>query len=83
MQILPGQRSDMLCLDVNDIFKVLQGTFDDQKRFRSDEQAMALAEEPGPPSPGARLEEAVARLGLDALDSSVLALCAAWLVGDA
>ncbi len=45
--------------------------------YISDEQAMALAEEPSPPSPGARLEEAVARLGLDALDSSVLALCAA------
>jgi ATPase family associated with various cellular activities (AAA) len=45
--------------------------------YISDEQAMAMAAEPGPPSPGARLDEAVARLGLDALDSSVLALCAA------
>jgi ATPase family associated with various cellular activities (AAA) len=47
--------------------------------YISDEQAMALAAEPGTPTPtpSARLEEAVARLGLDALDSSVLALCAA------
>ncbi|MGZ4313267.1 MAG: hypothetical protein ACXVR1_14295, partial [Solirubrobacteraceae bacterium] len=45
--------------------------------YISDEQAMAMAAEPGPPSPGVRLEEAVGRLGLDALDSSVLALCAA------
>ncbi len=45
--------------------------------YISDEQAMAMAAEPGTPSPSARLEEAVARLGLDALDSSVLALCAA------
>ncbi|HYZ80867.1 MAG TPA: ATP-binding protein [Solirubrobacteraceae bacterium] len=45
--------------------------------YISDEQAMAMAAEPGPPSLGSRLEEAVGRLGLDALDSSVLALCAA------
>ena len=45
--------------------------------YISDEQAMVLAAEPGPPSPGAQLVEAVSRLGLDALDSSVLALCAA------
>ncbi|HEY2318984.1 MAG TPA: ATP-binding protein [Solirubrobacteraceae bacterium] len=45
--------------------------------YISDEQALAMAAEPGPPSPGSRLAEAVARLGLDALDSSVLALCAA------
>jgi hypothetical protein len=45
--------------------------------YISDQQAMSLADEPGTPTPGARLEEAVARLGLDALDSSVLALCVA------
>jgi hypothetical protein len=45
--------------------------------YISDEQALALASEPGPTPPAVRLEEAAARLGLDALDSSVLALCAA------
>jgi hypothetical protein len=45
--------------------------------YISDEQALALAAEPGPAPPAVRLEEAAARLGLDALDSSVLALCAA------
>ena len=45
--------------------------------YISDEQAISLAAEPGTPTPGARLEEAVGRLGLDALDSSVLALCVA------
>jgi hypothetical protein len=45
--------------------------------YISDEQATTLAAEPGTPTPGARLEEAVERLGLDALDSSVLALCVA------
>ena len=43
--------------------------------YISDEQAVSLAAEPGTPTPGARLDEAVSRLGLDALDSSVLALC--------
>jgi hypothetical protein len=45
--------------------------------YISDEQALALSAEPGPPPPSRRLDEAVSRLGLDALDSSVLALCAA------
>jgi hypothetical protein len=45
--------------------------------YISDEQAVSLAAEPGTPTPGERLDEAVARLGLDALDSSVLALCVA------
>jgi adenylate kinase family enzyme len=45
--------------------------------YISDEQAVSLAAEPGTPTPGARLDEAVSRLGLDALDSSVLALCVA------
>jgi hypothetical protein len=45
--------------------------------YISDEQAIAMSSEPGPPPPSVRLEEAVQRLGLDALDSSVLALCAA------
>ena len=45
--------------------------------YISDEQAVSLAAEPGTPTPGARLDDAVARLGLDALDSSVLALCVA------
>ncbi len=45
--------------------------------YISDEQAVSLAAEPGTPTPGARLDEAVTRLGLDALDSSVLALCVA------
>jgi hypothetical protein len=45
--------------------------------YISDEQAVSLAAEPGTPTPGARLDAAVGRLGLDALDSSVLALCVA------
>jgi hypothetical protein len=45
--------------------------------YISDDQATSLAAEPETPTPGARLEEAVTRLGLDALDSSVLALCVA------
>lgn len=45
--------------------------------YISDEQALALSSEPGPAPPALQLQEAAARLGLDALDSSVLALCAA------
>jgi hypothetical protein len=45
--------------------------------YISDEQAVSLAADPGTPTPSARLQEAVARLDLDALDSSVLALCVA------
>jgi hypothetical protein len=44
--------------------------------YISDEQALALAAGTGPP-PAHRLQEAADRLGLDSLDSSVLALCAA------
>ncbi len=45
--------------------------------YISDEQAIALSSESGPAPPALRFEEATTRLGLDALDSSVLALCAA------
>jgi hypothetical protein len=45
--------------------------------YISDEQALTLAAGTGPPPPALRLGEAADRLGLDALDSSVLALCAA------
>ena len=45
--------------------------------YISDEQALALADGGAPPQPSLRLEQASARLGLDGLDSSVLALCAA------
>jgi hypothetical protein len=45
--------------------------------YISDEQALALSAGPGPPPPSSRLQEAGLRLGLDPLDSSVLALCAA------
>jgi len=45
--------------------------------YISDEQALALAAGAGPPQPARRLAEAAAGLRLDALDSSVLALCAA------
>jgi hypothetical protein len=45
--------------------------------YISDEQAVALSSESGPAPPALRFEEAAARLGLDALDSSVLALCGA------
>ena len=52
--------------------------------YISDEQALALAAEGGRPRPSSplgeaatRLAETAQRLGLDALDSSVLALCAA------
>ena len=51
--------------------------------YISDEQALALAAEGGRPQPSGplaeaatRLAETAQRLGLDALDSSVLALCA-------
>jgi len=44
--------------------------------YISDEQALALAADAAAP-PSTRLAEAASRLGLDALDSSVLALCAA------
>jgi hypothetical protein len=45
--------------------------------YISDEQALALSADAGPPQPSRRLAEAALGLGLDALDSSVLALCAA------
>jgi ATPase family associated with various cellular activities (AAA)/Winged helix domain, variant len=45
--------------------------------YISDGQAIALSSEPGPAPPAQRFEEAATRLGLDALDRSVLALCAA------
>ena len=45
--------------------------------YISDDQAIALSSRSGPAPPAVRLEEAAARLGLDALDSLVLALCAA------
>src|SRR6202012_3051508 len=45
--------------------------------YTSDEQAVALSTGPGPAPPAARFEEAARDLRLDALDSSVLALCAA------
>jgi hypothetical protein len=45
--------------------------------YISDEQALALVADAGPPEPARRLGEAADRLGLDALDRSVLALCAA------
>jgi hypothetical protein len=45
--------------------------------YISDDQALALSAEAGLTAPAGLLTEAAARLNLDALDSSVLALCAA------
>jgi len=45
--------------------------------YISDDQALSLAGGDGPPLPARRLTEAAGRLALDALDTSVLALCAA------
>jgi hypothetical protein len=45
--------------------------------YISDEQALALSADAGPPQPSRRLTQAALRLRLDALDGSVLALCAA------
>ena len=45
--------------------------------YISDEQALALAADGGAENADARLADAAARLGLDALDTAVLGLCAA------
>jgi hypothetical protein len=45
--------------------------------YISDDQALALAAEGSAPPPATALREAAERLGLDELDTSVLALCAA------
>jgi hypothetical protein len=45
--------------------------------FISDDQALALAGGSRPAEPGARLAEAITRLGLDQLEGDILALCAA------
>jgi hypothetical protein len=44
--------------------------------YISDEQALALAADPAPSDIGSRLAIAAERLGLDALDAAVLAVCA-------
>ena len=45
--------------------------------YISDDQALALAADGGAENADARLADAAARLGLDALDTAVLGLCAA------
>src|SRR3954449_904055 len=45
--------------------------------YISDDQALSLAADPEPQDADARLADAGARLGLDALDTAVLGLCAA------